>query len=405
MVKKWYSLADKVWHPSNLAKAAAAVLANHGAAGLDHQSCVQFGEHLADELAALGLALREHRYRPQPVRRVYIPKPGKPDQRRPLGIPAVRDRVVQQAVRQVLEPIWEPTFSDTSYGFRPGRSAHDAVNRLYDALTRGYHGVVDADIQDYFGSIDHTLLIDQIAERVSDGTVLRWLRDMLRAGVLEEGQIRPTLRGTPQGGVASPLFGNIYLDALDRAMEVLPEVIYLRYADDWCALARTQEAAEQALQVARGVVHDRLHLTLHPEKTRILDARVTPFDFLGFTFFWTDPGDTGRPLFGPKRAATERLKDRVRVLTRRKRPASLNMVIQDLAPVIRGWGQYFTISQHGEYYRLDAWIRERCRAFVAKRWNRSRALDRVWTNQRLADLGLPSLAAMRRKVLAQHSRP
>ena len=405
MVKKWYSLADKVWHPSNLAKAAAAVLANHGAAGLDHQSCVQFGEHLADELAALGLALREHRYRPQPVRRVYIPKPGKPDQRRPLGIPAVRDRVVQQAVRQVLEPIWEPTFSDTSYGFRPGRSAHDAVNRLYDALTSGYHWVVDADIQDYFGSIDHTLLIDQIAERVSDGTVLRWLQDMLRAGVLAEGQIRPTLRGTPQGGVASPLFGNIYLDALDRAMEVLPEVIYLRYADDWCALARTQEAAEQALQVARGVVHDRLHLTLHPEKTRILDARVTPFDFLGFTFFWTNPGDTGRPLFGPKSAATERLKDRVRVLTRRKRPASLNMVIQDLAPVIRGWGQYFTISQHGEYYRLDAWIRERCRAFVAKRWNRSRALDRVWTNQRLADLGLPSLAAMRRKVLAQPPRP
>jgi RNA-directed DNA polymerase len=201
------------------------------------------------------------------------------------------------------------------------------------------------------------------------------------------------------------LFGNIYLDALDRAMEALPEVIYLRYADDWCALARTQEAAEQALQVARGVVEDHLHLRLHPEKTRILDAQDTPFDFLGFTFFWTDSGNTGRPLFGPKSAATERLKERVRALTRRKRPVSLEMVIQDLAPVIRGWGQYFTISHHGEYYRLDAWIRERCRAFVAKRWNRSRALDRVWTNQRLADLDLPSLAAMRRHVLAHHPRP
>lgn len=232
MARKWYSLADKVWQPSNLAKAAAAVLANHGAAGLDHQSCVQFAEHLADELDALARALREHRYRPQPVRRVYIPKPGKPGQRRPLGIPAVRDRVVQQAVRQVLEPIWEATFSEASYGFRPGRSAHDAVTRLYDALTRGYHWVVDADIQDYFGSIDQTLLIDQIAERVSDGTVLRWLREMLRAGVLEDGQIRTTTTGTPQGGVVSPLFGNIYLDALDRAMETLPEVIYLRYADD-----------------------------------------------------------------------------------------------------------------------------------------------------------------------------
>ena len=173
----------------------------------------------------------------------------------------------------------------------------------------------------------------------------------------------------------------------------------------WWVRTIEETAAEQALQVARGVVEDPLHLRLHPEKTRILDARDTPFDFLGFTFFWTDPGDTGRPLFGPKSAATARLKDRVRVLTRRKRPASLNMVIQDLAPVIRGWGQYFTISQHGEYYRLDAWIRERCRAFVAKRWNRSRALDRVWTNQRLADLGLPSLAAMRRNVLAQPPRP
>jgi RNA-directed DNA polymerase len=200
MTKKWYSLADKVWRPSNLAKAAAAVLANQGAAGLDHQSCEQFAEHLADELDGLSRALREHRYQPQPVRRVYIPKPGKPDQRRPLGIPAVRDRVVQQAVRQVLEPIWEPTFSDTSYGFRPGRSAHDAVNRLFDALVRGYHWVVDADIQDYFGSIDQTLLLDQIAARVSDGTVLRWIREMLRAGVFETGQIRTTLVGTPQGG-------------------------------------------------------------------------------------------------------------------------------------------------------------------------------------------------------------
>jgi len=176
-------------------------------------------------------------------------------------------------------------------------------------------------------------------------------------------------------------------------------------ATRWCALARTQEAAEQALQVARGVVESSLHLRLHPEKTRIVDVHETSFDFLGFTFFWTDPSDTGRPLFGPKSAAIERLKDRVRALTRRKRPVSLEMVIQDLAPVIRGWGQYFTLSQNGDYYRLDAWIRERCRAFVAKRWNRSRRLDREWTNQRFADLGLPSLAAMRRQVLAQHPRP
>jgi group II intron reverse transcriptase/maturase len=279
------------------------------------------------------------------------------------------------------------------------------VNRLYDALTRGYHWVVDADIQDDFGSIDQTLLVDQIAERVSDGTVLRWIREMLRAGVLEEGRVRSTTRGTPQGGVASPLFGNIYLDALDHAMAAVPDVIYLRYADDWCALARTEEAARNALSVAREVVEDHLHLTLHPEKTRILDARTTAFDFLGFTFFWTDPGDTGRPLFGPKSAAIERLKTRVRELTRRNRPLNLEMAIADLAPVLRGWGRYFTISQKGDYYRLDAWIRERCRAFVAKRWNRSQQLDREWTNQRLADLGLPSLAAMRRQVLAQHPRP
>jgi len=402
--RKWYSLADKVWNPANLALAAAAVLANQGAAGVDHQSCDQFAEHLGDELDRLGHAMRERRYKPLPVRRVWIPKPGTKKQR-PLGVPTIRDRVAEEAIRRVMEPIWEPTFSPDSYGFRPGRSAHEAVHRIFDHLTHGYHWVVDADIRDYFGSIDQHLLIDKVAERISDGTVLGWIRDMLRAGVMDAGQWQATPRGTSQGSVISPLMANIYLDALDQAMAVLPGIQFIRYADDWCALARTKEEAEAALTTAQKVL-DELRLTLHPEKTRIVDVRDTAFDFLGFTFFWVVSKDgTGRPLFGPKQAAIERFKDRVRELTRRTRPMNLQMAIDDLAPVIRGWGQYFTISHHGNYYRLDAWIRERCRAFVAKRWNRNPTLDAEWTNIRLAQMGLPSLAMMRRQVKAQLPRP
>lgn len=402
--RKWYSLADKVWNPGNLAMAAAAVLANRGAAGVDHQSGDQFAEHLGDELDRLGRAMQEHRYKPLPVRRVWIPKPGTKKQR-PLGVPAIRDRVAEEAMRRVMEPIWEPTFSADSYGFRPGRSAHEAVHRIFNHLSDGYHWVVDADIRDYFGSIDQPLLIDKVAERIADGTVLGWLRDMLRAGVMDAGKWQPTPRGTSQGSVISPLLANIYLDALDQAMASLPGTQFIRYADDWCALARTQEDAEAALKMAQ-IILDELRLTLHPEKTRIVNVRETAFDFLGFTFFWaSSKSGLGRPLFGPKQAATERFKNRVRELTRRTRPMNLQMVIDDLAPVIRGWGQYFTISHNGHYYELDAWVRERCRAFVAKRWNRSPALNAEWTNTRLAHMGLPSLAVMRRQVLAQLPRP
>ena len=218
---------------------------------------------------------------------------------------------------------------------------------------------------------------------------------------MDAGQGHATPRGTSQGSVISPLMANIYLDALDPAMAVLPGIQFIRYADDWCALARTKEEAEAALTTAQKVLNE-LRLTLHPEKTRIVDVRDTAFDFLGFTFFWVVSHDgSGRPLFGPKQAAIERFKDKVRELTRRTRPMTLQRVIDDLAPVIRGWGQYFTISHRGNYYRLDAWVRERCRAFVAKRWNRSPALDAEWTNTRLANMGWPSLAMMRRQVKAQ----
>ena len=294
--RKWYSLVDKVWNPANLALAAAAVLANQGAAGVDHQSCDQFAEHLGDELDRLGRAMWEHRYKPLPVRRVWIPKPGTTKQR-PLGVPAIRDRVAEEAMRRVMEPIWEPTFSPDRYGFRPGRSAHEAVNRIFDHLSHGYHWVVDADIRDYFGSIDQQLLIDKVAERISDGTVLGWIRDMLRAGVMDAGQWQSTLRGTSQGSVISPLLANIYLDALDQAMATLPGIQFIRYADDWCALAHIKEEAEAALTTARKVL-DELRLTLHPEKTRIVDIRDSAFDFLGFTFFWVVSKDgTGRPPF------------------------------------------------------------------------------------------------------------
>lgn len=403
--RKWYSLADKVWNGSNLSRAAASVLANAGRAGVDHESCLRFEEHLGDRLEELARQLQTHQYRPLPVQRVYIPKPD--GRQRALGIPTVRDRVVQQALRQVLEPIWEPTFSADSYGFRPGRSALQAVDRIYAAVQAGYVWVVDADIADYFGSIPHDRLLQAVAERVSDGTVLGWLRDMLQAGIMEDGSVRPSHVGTPQGGVISPLMANIYLDPLDRAMGAIPDIHFIRYADDWCVLARTQEAAEAALVQAQAVLTE-LELTLHPTKTRIVNAAEVAFDFLGFTFFHTPASSRwpeGRWLYGPKAGAVERLKERVRSLTRRKRPVNVAMAIEDLAPVLRGWGAYFARSPAGSiFYRLDPWIRERLRALALKRWRRSQAVDRIWTNQRFADLGLPSLVAMRQRA-ASLSRP
>ncbi len=247
--------------------------------------------------------------------------------------------------------------------------------------------------------------MDKVAERIADGTVLGWIRDRLRAGVLDAGQWPATPRGTSQGSGISPLLANIDLDARDQAMAALPGIQFIRYAEDWCALTRTKEEAEAALTTAQKVL-DELRRTLHPEKTRIGDVRETAFDFLGFTFCWVESKDgTGRLLFGPKQAAIERCKDKVRELTRRTRPMNLQMVMDDLAPVIRGWGQYFTMSHQGNYYRLDAGIRERCRAFGATRWNRRPTLDAEWTNIRLAHRGLPSLAMRRRPVKAQCPRP
>ena len=199
--RKWYSLADKMWSPSHRAFATHAVLTNHGAAGVDHQSCAQFAEHLDEEWDHLGNRMRQHNYHPLPVRRVYIPKPGTHKQRL-LGVPAVQDRVVEEAMRRVWEPLWEPTFSPDRYGFRPRRSAQEAATRIDGHLTEGYHWVVDADIPDYLGSIDQTLVRDKVAEeRVADGTVRGWIRDMRRAGVFEGGQTHPTPSGTTQGGL------------------------------------------------------------------------------------------------------------------------------------------------------------------------------------------------------------
>ena len=285
--QKWYSLIDKVNRVDNLETAWKQVRANRGAAGVDGETIKDFGKDVEGNLAKLTGELREKSYKPQPVRRVDIPKDNNGGVR-PLGVPTVRDRVVQQSARNVLEPIFEPKFLDCSFGFRPGRSAHMAINRIKQYLELGYVWVVDADIKGYFDNITQEKLIDEVAKEVSDGSMLKLIRSFLQSGVLIDGVYEETAKGTPQGGVISPLLANIYLHPFDEEMTARGYRL-IRYADDWVILCRTEKSAQKALNGARKILEGQLGLTLHPEKTKIIDARQG-FNFLGYHFkvvhFW-----------------------------------------------------------------------------------------------------------------------
>lgn len=397
--RKWYSLIDKVWAPKNLQAAAQHVLAKRGAAGVDGETCQMFARHQDAILAGLQHALATGTYQPQPVRRHYIPKGERGT--RPLGIPAVRDRVVQQALRSVLEPIFEQEFLPCSYGFRPGRGAWHAAREIHRGLEAGYTWVVDADIQAYFDTINQERLQTLIARRISDGKVLQLLWRCLRAGVMEDGERRETVVGTPQGGVISPLLANIYLHELDLAMQAAGDAVRLvRYADDFVILARSREAAETALAQARMVLEGDLGLRLHPEKTRVVHYREEDFDFLGFTFHYA--GKSGRHYVFPRQKAVQHFKQRLRALTRRTQPQTLEQVVQAIAPLVRGWGMYFAGCNAGLVFKvLDPWIRGRLRAFQVKRAAHGRAVDAWLTNRYLSGLGLVSLMDLRRQVRAR----
>jgi RNA-directed DNA polymerase len=394
---KWYSLIDKVHAPATLELAWEKVQANKGAAGVDGQSVERFAATADDYLSELATALREGKYRPQAVKRVEIPK-GE-GRTRPLGIPTVKDRVAQQAVRLVIEPIFESGFCEGSYGFRPQRGCREALREVDRLLKEGYSHVVDADLQTYFDTIPHERLMARIEERVSDGRVLDLIRSWLKADILQGLDRWTPMAGSPQGAVISPLLANIYLDPLDRLMAEhgYPMV---RYADDFVILTRSHAEAEAALALVKEWV-TRNGLTLHPEKTRIANCRKkgNGFEFLGYRF------ECARRYVRKK--SLDKLKETVREKTKRTRGQSLAFVIADLNRTLRGWFGYFKHAHPFTFEALDGFIRRRLRAMLRKQQKRPGSGRRLvdhqrWPNAFFAQAGL--LALHTAWLTARHSR-
>jgi RNA-directed DNA polymerase len=381
---KWYSLIDKV-HPETALRAAfTQVAANRGAAGVDHVTIAQFASDLDANLARLSDALRTGSYRPQRIRRHYIPKPGSRE-KRPLGIPTVQDRVVQTALRTVLEPIFEHDFAPHSYGFRPGRGCKDALRRVDELLKAGYTHIVDADLKSYFDTIPKDRLLAQVGRKVSDGRILELVAAFLEQGVLDGLEEWTPEQGTPQGAVCSPLLSNIYLDPLDHLMAGQGFEM-VRYADDFVVLCRSSQEAAAALAVVQQWTA-AAGLILHPTKTRVVNALEDGFDFLGYRFA------AGRRR--PRATSLQKFKDTVRAKTKRTAGHSLSQIIENLNLTLRGWFEYFKHSHRSTFAPLDGWIRRRLRNILRKQHTRSgisRGYDNIsWPNAFFAGQGLFSL--------------
>lgn len=366
---KWFSLMDKVYAPPNLRKAFARVKANGGAAGVDHVTVQEFEHHLDANLEKLARTLKDGSYRPQAIRRVWIPKPGNKE-KRPLGIPTVRDRVVQAALRAVLEPIFERDFAAQSYGFRPNRGCKDALRRVDALLKQGYSWVVDADLKSYFDTIPHAALVARVRQKVTDSRVLGLLQAFLTAKVMETAEGWTPEEGTPQGAVLSPLLSNLYLDPLDHFMaETGFEMV--RYADDFVILCQSEAAARQALEAVREWT-GKAGLTLHPQKTRMVDApQRGGFDFLGYHF------ERGKRW--PRRKSLDKLKETIRAKTRRTNGQSLPVIITNLNRSLRGWFEYFKHSRPFIWADLDRWVRRRLRSILRHRRG-GKGCGRGWDN-------------------------
>lgn len=385
----WFSLIDKVFAERNLRAAAIRVVGNRGAPGVDHVTVEAFQDELEANLAKLTTALRDGTYQPQAIRRVYIPKPGSSEQR-PLGIPTVRDRVVQTAIRHVVEPIFEKEFAEHSYGFRPQRGCKDALRQVDTLLKEGYVYVVDADLKSYFDTIPQDRLMQRLREQIADGRLLRLIESFLQAGIFDGMQQWQPEAGAPQGAVLSPLLSNIYLHPLDRQMAA-GGYRMVRYADDFVILCRSQAEAEQALaEVRQWCV--AAGLSLHPDKTTIVDVRSAGFDFLGYHFQSTRQGKLVR---WPRKKSLAKLKEAIRAKTRRTDGRSLRCIIADVNRTVRGWFGYFKHSYRTTFAAVDGWIRGRLRSILRKRSGRrgrGRGLDHQrWSNAYFAEQGYFSL--------------
>lgn len=394
---KWFSLYDKVYRPEVLKAAWQRVKRNKGAAGIDRVSIERFDAQAGNYLDELHHTLKMGQYRPQPVKRLEIPKGG--GKTRPLGIPTVKDRVVQAALKSVIEPIFERHFLDTSYGFRPGRGCKDALRDVNQGLKEGYCWVVDADIQGYFDNIVHEKLMERIEATISDGAVLRLIRQFLEQDILAEARRWTPVKGTPQGAVLSPLLANIYLHTLD---EKLAEEGYrlVRYADDFVILCQSQEEAERALGSVRGWMAKN-ELSLHPDKTHIGDCRKAGqgFEFLGYRF------EAGQRMV--RRKSLNKLRDTIRSRTRRTTGEAIERTIQKLNPVLKGWFGYFKHARKYTFNTLDAFVRRRLRAILLKQNKKrgcanSKSASFRWKNAYFAERGLFSLHEA--YVMASQSR-
>ena len=387
---KWFSLIDKVYRAETLKEAWQKVAGNGGAAGVDGQSVKQFAAQAERYLKELSIALERGTYRPMPVRRVEIAKGG--GKQRPLGIPVVKDRIVQTALKFVLEPIFEREFLEMSYGFRPGRGCKDALREVEGWLKEGYTFVVDADLRSYFDTIPHARLMERVKEHVSDGRVIELIEAFLQQDIIKDLERWTPVGGTPQGAVVSPLLANIYLHALDCQMKQKGYRM-VRYADDFVVLCRSAEQAQAALAEVKAWVEAN-GLSLNDEKTHVGDCRQEGqgFEFLGYRF------EAGRRWV--RRKSLRAIRDRIRMRSKRTRGDSLARIIADLNPTLRGWFNYFKHAHPMTFSGMDGFVRRRLRAILRKQekrpgMGRCRDDHQRWPNKFFATQGLFTMVTAR----------
>jgi group II intron reverse transcriptase/maturase len=406
--KKVHSLIDKVYKRKNLEMAWEKVKANRGSGGVDGQTLTAFGEQLDPQLDRLQSELTEETYKPQPVRQVPIPKAGKPGEFRTLGVPTIYDRVCQQALLNRLEPIFEPVFDEANFGYRRGRSTKDAMRKVWKEIQSGREWIVDADLKDFFGSVDHAKLLTLIAQRVADGRVLRLIEAMLKAGSYGQGRLFPSERGTPQGSVVSPLLSNILLTPFDQEMRSKGFQL-TRFADDWVITCHSEAEAHAAIAAALRILKE-LGVELHPQKTRVVHVQHG-FEFLGYKIKRgkqlklsadkiRSTARSGALYAFPREKSIRRFMDQVRALTRRRVPLKTKELIERLNPILRGWGNYYKKSHVRKLFnRLNRWIVRRIWSHRFKRWRNigwrllpDRTLYREYGLVNLIQL-IPSLAS------------
>jgi len=390
----WFSLIDKVHRPQVLLRAWYQVKGKGRAVGSDQQSLKQFEEQLEINLGKLEEELRTGSYRPRPIRRVYIDKPGS-KAKRPLGIPAVRDKVVQTALKMGIEPIFEREFIDTSFGFRPGRGCKDALRKVDRLLKTGYSWVVDADLKSYFETIGHERLMAELGGRIADSRVLDLIEGFLKQQILEDLRLWTPETGSPQGAVISPLLSNVYLHEVDKAMKMAGYEM-VRYADDFVILCKSQPEAEAALLRVSELLHER-GLSLHAEKTSLVNTQQSgaSFDFLGYHF--------EKSTRWPRKKSLKKFKDTIRRKTPRSNGRSMAEIIEDINKTSEGWFEYFKHSHWTTFQPLDGWIRRRLRSILrgySKVKGISRGKDNIrWPNKYFQDLGYFSLYDAHRALL------